>query len=150
MNVSVVRVIISVYVRVGVHVGFPYLTLMCLCVPLGMYDVFFRVFFSFFPCAGILVFSCLTWRVCYLHEWVCVTAAIGVMPACTLCGDVYTYSAAICWRGVELCVLMFCIAIIRGVEYRILEIKQYFVHLFILLVRAINMEFFKAVYLSTF
>jgi hypothetical protein len=95
-----------------------------------------------------LVFSCLVGRVCCLHKWLCGTGAIGVMSACTLCVDVY--SAAVCWRGVELCVLMFCIVIICGVEYRIFENKQYFVHLFILLVRAINMEFFKAAHVSAF
>jgi hypothetical protein len=33
-----------------------------------------------------------------------------------------------------------CIVIIHGVEYRILEIKQYFVHLLILLMCAININ----------
>jgi hypothetical protein len=40
-------------------------------------------------------------------------------------------------------VLMFCILIIYGVVYRILEIKQHFVYLFIVVMGAINMEFFK-------
>jgi hypothetical protein len=78
----------------------------------------------------------------------CGTDAISVMPGCILCRDVY--SAAVCWRGVELCVLIFCIAIIYGVEYRILEIKRYFVHLFILFVRAINIKNFKAVHTHAF
>jgi hypothetical protein len=47
-------------------------------------------------------------------------------------------------------VLLFYIVIIYGVEYRILEIKQYFFHLFILLVRAINIEILKAVHMSAF
>jgi hypothetical protein len=47
-------------------------------------------------------------------------------------------------------VLMFCIVIIHGAEYRILEIKQYFVHLFISVVHATNMEFFNAVHMSAF
>jgi hypothetical protein len=85
---------------------------------------------------------------CYLHEWMCGTGAIAVTPACISCSD--EYSAAICWRGLELCVLMFCIVVTYGAEYRILQIKQYFVHLFILLARAIYMEFFKAVYISPF
>lgn len=42
-----------------------------------------------------------------------------------------------------LCVLIFSTVIIYGVEYRILEIKQYFVPLFILLVSVLNMEFFQ-------
>jgi hypothetical protein len=48
--------------------------------------------------------------------------------------------------------LIFCLVIkpIHGAEYRILEIKQYFVHLFILLVHVPNMEFFKAVHMSAF
>lgn len=46
--------------------------------------------------------------------------------------------------------LMFCIGIIYDVEYSILEIKQYFVHLFNSLACAINMEFFKAVDMSAF
>jgi transposase len=41
------------------------------------------------------------WKVC-LHEWLCGTGTIGVMPAGILCSDVY--SAAVCWHGVELCV----------------------------------------------
>jgi hypothetical protein len=32
------------------------------------------------------------------------------VPECILCGDVS--SAALCWRGVNLCVLWFCIGII--------------------------------------
>jgi hypothetical protein len=70
------------------------------------------------------------------------------MPACILYGDVY--SAAVCWRGVELCVLMFCIVIICGVEYTILEMKQYFIHLFILLVCTKNMDSFKSIHMSAF
>jgi hypothetical protein len=50
-------------------------------------------------------------------------------------------SAGVVW--IYVCALLFCILIISDVEYRILEMKQYFVHFFILLVRAINMEFFK-------
>jgi hypothetical protein len=46
-------------------------------------------------------------------------------------------------------VLMFCIFIVHDIEYRILQMKQYFVHLFILLLRAINMEYFKALNMST-
>jgi hypothetical protein len=69
-------------------------------------------------CIGILVvclvFSYLVWRARCLHEWLCGTGAIGVYA----CSDVY--SAAVCWRDVELCVLMFCIVNIYGVEYRIL------------------------------
>jgi hypothetical protein len=65
---------------------------------------------------------------CCLPECLCGTGAVGVMLACILCGDVY--SAAVCWSGVELCVLMFCIVIICGVKYMILEIRQYFIHLF--------------------
>jgi hypothetical protein len=55
-------------------------------------------------------------------------------------GGVYS---AVCWRGVELCILVFSINIMYGDEYRILEIKQYLNHLFSLLVRAINTEFFQ-------
>jgi hypothetical protein len=51
------------------------------------------------------VFSYFIWRACCLHEWLCGTCAIGVMPGCILCSDVY--SVAVCWRGVVLCVLMF-------------------------------------------
>jgi hypothetical protein len=58
------------------------------------------------------------------------------MPACILCGDVYS-AAIVCWHGVNLCVLVLYIVIIYGVKYKILEIKQYFVHLFTLLVHAI-------------
>jgi hypothetical protein len=89
------------------------------------------------------VFPYLVWRVCCLHEWLCGTGDIGVLPACTLCCDVY--SSAVCWPGVELCVLIFCMVVICGVEYRILYIRQCFVHLFILLVRTINMRFSKSV-----
>jgi hypothetical protein len=62
---------------------------------------------------------------------------------CLLCGDVY--SAAICRHGVELCVLLFCIDYIQNIQRRIqiLEIKQHFVNLFILLLRAIKMKFFQ-------
>jgi hypothetical protein len=45
-------------------------------------------------------------------------------------------------------VLLFCIVIIHDVEYRVLEVKQYFFHLFILLV--LNVEIFQAVHVSTF
>jgi hypothetical protein len=79
------------------------------------------------------------WRVFCLHERLCGTGAIGVMSTCILCGDVY--SAAVCWRGMELCVLIFCIVVIYGVDYRILEVKKYFVHLFILWLCAINTDF---------
>jgi hypothetical protein len=87
------------------------------------------------------VFSCRMWRVCCLHKWLCGTGA-----ACILCGDIH--SAAVCWRGMELCVLMFCIVIICGVVYRILTIKVYFVHLFILLLCQKKYGIFKAVYVS--
>jgi hypothetical protein len=52
----------------------------------------------------LLVLSFLMWTVCYLHQWLCGTGAIGVILACKsiLCGNVY--SATVCWRGVELCV----------------------------------------------
>jgi hypothetical protein len=46
-------------------------------------------------------------------------------------------------------VLIFCIFIIHGVEFRILEVKQYFVNLFILL-HAINIDFIKAVNMSVY
>jgi hypothetical protein len=63
----------------------------------------------------------LMYTLCCRHEWLCGTGATGVLPLCILCGDVY--SAAVCWRGVQLCMLLFCIVIIYGVEYRILETK---------------------------
>jgi hypothetical protein len=50
-------------------------------------------------------------------------------------------SAGVVWNCI--CMLLFCIVIIHGVEYMSLEIKQYFDHLFILLVTAINMEVFQ-------
>jgi hypothetical protein len=40
-------------------------------------------------------------------------------PACISCDDVYSYSAAVCCRGVQLCMFMFCIVIIYGVYHRI-------------------------------
>jgi hypothetical protein len=47
-------------------------------------------------------------------------------------------------------VLIFCIMIILGVEYRNFDIKEYFVYVYILLMRAIYMEFFKDVDISDF
>jgi hypothetical protein len=69
------------------------------------------------------------------------------MPACILFGDVYS-ATVVCWWCGFTCVLMFCMVILYGFKYRILEIEQYFVHLFILLVHAVNMEFFMAVHMS--
>jgi hypothetical protein len=52
----------------------------------------------------------------------CMNGYVGLMVlvymcACILCSDVY--STAVCWRGAVLCVLMFCVVIMYGVEYRI-------------------------------
>jgi hypothetical protein len=63
------------------------------------------------------------WIICFLQEWLCGTDCIDVYACMYLCSDVY--SAVVCWRGVELCVLMFCVVIIYDVEYKILEIKHY-------------------------
>jgi hypothetical protein len=53
------------------------------------------------------------------------------------------------WCGfVCVCRLLFCIAIICNVEYRILKIKQHFTRLFILLALTIDVTFFKAVRMS--
>jgi hypothetical protein len=114
---------ISLYVWVGVYASFPYLMLMFLYIDLGMSDLLFSC--SFLPvaypgiqifviigmysrlCTGILnavlVFSYLMWMVCMNGCW---ADAFGLMPACILCDDVY--SAAVCWRRVDLCVLMIC------------------------------------------
>jgi hypothetical protein len=93
----------------------------------------FCVFFPFSPRPALV------WRVRCLHEWLCGSGgsgAIGIMPACiSWCG---VHSAAFCWRGVELRVLIFCTVLICGVQYRILENKECFFRLFILLVTKIN------------
>jgi hypothetical protein len=151
--------IISLYVWVGVDVHFHYLMLMLwLHVSLRVWDVFF-LFFYFLPmaCDGICKFllaqgckgGCVLKFLMFLSAflphvesvlsvWMAVwDCSIGVMSASILCGDVY--SAVVCWRGIELCVLVFWIAILYGIKYSVSEIKQYFVHLFILLQRAINM-----------
>jgi hypothetical protein len=47
-------------------------------------------------------------------------------------------------------VSLFRIVIIYGVEYRILEVNQYSINLFILLVGAINVVFFKDVHMFAF
>jgi hypothetical protein len=41
-------------------------------------------------------------------------------------------------------VLLFRIVIMYDVKYRVLKVKQYFFYLFILLVRAVDVEFFQA------
>jgi hypothetical protein len=81
--------------------------------------------------------------VCCLHEWLCGTGVIGVVSASFLRGDVY--SAAVCWRGVDFVCVLFCIVVIYDIECRTV-----FRLLFILLVRAINMGFFKAVLVCAF
>lgn len=54
----------------------------------------------------------------------------------------YEYSAAV-WCGI-LCVnILYSNYTLYDVKYRILEIKEYFMHLFILLMRVINMNIFK-------
>jgi hypothetical protein len=170
MNVLLVRAL-CLYVWVGAYVGFPYLMLMLwLYVGLLVFDVLFSCFFLFFPWPALeyksllaqgcivgcvlgfwmflLVFSYLIWRVCCLHEWLCGTDTTGVLPIYILWDDVY--GAAVCWRGVELCFNVLYSDYVYGVEYRILKIEQYLVHLFILLVCEINMEFFKVVHMCAF
>jgi hypothetical protein len=53
---------------------------------------------------------------------VCTSGYVGLavlvyMPEWILWSDVY--SAAVCWCGVELCVLIFCVVIVYGIEYRL-------------------------------
>jgi hypothetical protein len=80
-------------------------------------------------------------------EGLCGSGAVCVSVNVS-CDDVY--GAAVCWLAVDfVCLLLFCVIIINGVEYRVLEVKQYFVHLFILMF-SINIEFFKTVHMSSF
>jgi hypothetical protein len=84
-----------------------------------------------------------------VYQGLCGTRAVCVGLNVILRRDVY--GAALCWRGVNfVCVLLFCVVVINGVKYRVLEVKWYFVHVFILLMCATNMEFFKAVHMSSF
>jgi hypothetical protein len=67
------------------------------------------------------------------------------------CISLSVYGAPVCWRGVDFVrVLLFCAVIINGVKYRVSEVKQYSVHWFIFLMCTINMEFFKAIHMSSF
>lgn len=137
----------------------PNVDILVMCWPKGMWCCF-RVFF-FVTCPGIhillakgvyrlcigilqcfLVCSYIVWRL-FPDKWLCGTDASGVPPA-FLCGNVYF--TAVCWRDMNLRMLFFCIVITYDVEYRILKIKQLFVHLFVLLVRAIYTEFLKAIH----
>jgi hypothetical protein len=53
-----------------------------------------------------------------LHDWLCRTRAIGVMPARFFCAVMCT----VLLSAVD-SVLLFCIVIIYGVKYGILEVK---------------------------
>jgi hypothetical protein len=87
---------------------------------------------SVLPCAeGLVPARVVVWDWCYWR-----------LACMFFCRDVY--SAAVYWRGVYfVCVLLFCIVDIDGVEYGVLEVKYYFFHLFISLVCTVNMEFFR-------
>jgi hypothetical protein len=102
----------AIFVSIGVYSG--------LCIVI--LNVFFQCFLAL--CGQ-----------CVICTNGCVRLVLLVISACKsiLCGNIY--NAAVCWRGVEPCVLMFCILTIFSVEYRILKIRELFVHLFILLVR---------------
>jgi hypothetical protein len=92
------------------------------------------------------VFSYLIWRV--------LSVRIAVWDWCYWCLCLHVFYAVMCIVLLSAGVVWNCVNVLYGdyiwYRIRILEIKQYFVHLFILLVRAINMEFFKAIHSSVF
>jgi hypothetical protein len=141
--------------------------MMWLYVGLRVCDVLFSCSFLPVTCPGIQILlaqGCIVGSV--LELWMFLSVFLpyveNALPAqmakweqchwCYACTFFYEVmcivllSAGVVWK----CVLLFRIMIMYGVKYRILEFNQHSVNLFILLVGAINMVFFKAVHMSAF
>jgi hypothetical protein len=76
---------------------------------------------------------------------VCTNDYVGLELLVLCLNALYEYTAAVCWLDVELCVLMFYIMSMYDVKYEVSEIKEYLIHLSILLLGAINTNIFKVV-----